>query len=250
MTEAAEEFELSARAVGDRPPRGTVPLAAGAVGACPACGGPLYAWTKAPAADARREETYVLDRCERCGLGILREGELDVAALVADGKAAGEGLAEVSLPNRRSLQATIGGSTWAAMRFPDEQALATPKALLAVLERGGVRVRRLRQPPLGPNLVWMAQTLLNALTFHPNFAREAAAGRLRPANGRGWAPFAIDTLVTVLALPLVAVASLLLETVAAAARRGGRVVAVIERDDPQEEPASSTSSASSAAESS
>jgi len=36
------------------------------VAACPACGGPLYGWTKAYAADARREETYVLDRCERC----------------------------------------------------------------------------------------------------------------------------------------------------------------------------------------
>ncbi len=229
-----------------------MPLATGAVGTCPACGGPLYTWTKAAAADARRQETYVLDRCEGCGLGIVREGELDVSALLASAEERGDGLSEVSLPNRRSLQAAIGGGTWAALELPDRQVVGTPQALIALLERQGHRVVRIRQPPFGPNLTWMWQTLMNALTFHPNFAREVIAGRLRPANSRSRALFVVDAVVSLLALPLVALAALLLETAASGLRRGGLVVAVVDRRPAhaRERESSSTSSESSGAESS
>jgi hypothetical protein len=75
----------------------------------------------------------------------------------------------------------------------------------------------------------MWQTLLNGLTFHPNFAREVRAGRLRPANARSRVKFAVDSIVTVLGAPLVALASFPLEAIAALARRGGLMVATARR---------------------
>ena len=71
----------------------------------------------------------------------------------------------------------------------------------------------------------MWQTLLNGLTFHPNFAREVRAGRLRPANARSRGAFVADTVVTVLAGPLALLVSAPLELIAslpAAAARWGR----------------------------
>ena len=58
----------------------------------------------------------------------------------------------------------------------------------------------------------MWQTLLNLLTFHRDFASEAASGRLRPGNGRGLAAFSIDAVVTVLAAIPTAIIAVVLET--------------------------------------
>jgi hypothetical protein len=69
----------------------------------------------------------------------------------------------------------------------------------------------------------MWQTLMNAFTFHPNFAREVLAGRLRPRGGLDRLKFAVDVLVSVLAAPLVALASVPLEAFAALVRRGGEM---------------------------
>jgi hypothetical protein len=225
VTKAAEQFEPSSRAGEDEPPRGTVPVATGAIGVCPACGGPLYGWTEARPADARRGENYVLDRCEACGLGILREGELDVPGLLAAGRLRDDGTVEIAVPNRRSLQATIGEGRWAALRLPEVQAAFTPRALTAALTRRGHRVTRMRQPLFGSNQLWMWQTLMSAITLHPNFLREWLAGRLTPSSGRGGAAFALDVVVSFLAAPLVALVSVPMELVSALARRGGLLVA-------------------------
>ena len=71
----------------------------------------------------------------------------------------------------------------------------------------------------------MWQTLINGLTFHPNFAREVRAGRLRMANARNRFTFVADCVATVLAAPFVLLASFPLELVAALSRRGGGIVA-------------------------
>jgi hypothetical protein len=75
----------------------------------------------------------------------------------------------------------------------------------------------------------MWQTLLNGLTFHPNFAREVRAGTLRSRNARSRLQFAVDSVVTVLGAPLVALVSFPLEAIAAVSRRGGLMVAVARR---------------------
>jgi hypothetical protein len=69
----------------------------------------------------------------------------------------------------------------------------------------------------------MWQTLLNLLTFHRDFASEAASGRLRPGTGRGLAAFWIDTVVTVLAAIPTAIIAVMLESGAVIARRGGAI---------------------------
>jgi hypothetical protein len=71
----------------------------------------------------------------------------------------------------------------------------------------------------------MWQTMLNGLTFHPNFAREVRAGRLRPGSGRGKLRYAVDMVVTVLGAPLVLLVSAPFELGAAIGRRGGELAA-------------------------
>jgi hypothetical protein len=110
--------------------------------------------------------------------------------------------------------------------------LLTPRSLELLAQRGGLTVTRVRFPLLGRNQAWMWRTLLNGLTFHPNFPREARSGRLRPTGVGGQVRFAIDTVVTVLAAPLVALASLPLELAGALLRRGGMMVARAQATDP------------------
>jgi hypothetical protein len=205
-----------------------VPPATAAVGECPACGGPLYAWTQAPAAETRRHETHLLDACERCGLALLREADLDSVDLLAGATTRAGGRLSVGFPNRHSVQAGLGGGRWAALDLPLQQFAPTPEALAKLLEARGHRVIGMGQPPLGPNQLWMWQTLLNGLTFHPNFAREVIARRLRPSTARGRLAFAADAVVSLLAAPLVVLISLPLELVAVLLRRGGLVVATVE----------------------
>lgn len=232
VTEAADELD---RLPGtDEPPRAIVPEAAGALGSCPACAGPLYRWLEAPSADARIKDTFVLDRCEGCGLGIVHEGVLDLSAIIESGSPRRDGAVDIGVPNRRSLQATIGEGTWAALRLPVGQAVFTPGALAAALERRGYSVERTRQPLFGPNLLWMWQTLMNAVTLHPNFLREWLAGRLDSSNGRGGAAFGLDLVVSFFAAPFVAVIAIPLELASAALRRGGLLVARVSRSEQTE----------------
>ena len=75
----------------------------------------------------------------------------------------------------------------------------------------------------------MWQTILNAFTFHENFARQVRAGTLRPGGAWGRLKFGIDAVVTVLAALPVAIVSAPLELFAAPAGRGGELVAVARR---------------------
>jgi hypothetical protein len=216
---------------------------------------------KAHPTDACRREETLLDRCESCGLAVARSSpvhpaagdhpraaaELELERLFEESANGARG--ELRAPNRRSLQAAIGEGSWAALELPERPLLLTPRALAALLERRGGELERVRYPLFGRNQRWMWQTLMNALTFHPNFAREAIAGRLRPRAGRDRLTFAVDVVVTVLAAPLVALVSVPLEAVAAVARRGGEMRARV-RVERSPQASSTASSASSPAPSS
>jgi hypothetical protein len=192
-----------------------------AVAACPLCGQALYPWVTPP--DAGRGGR-VLDRCEGCGAAAERGAGLDLGReLEAISIAEPDGTRWVELPNRGSLQAGIGGEAWAAIDTGEGSLLHTPRSLRLLAERSGFEVESLGFAILGPNQAWMWQTLLNGLTLHPNFAREAIAGRLRPATGRGRIAFTVDTVASVLAAPLVALVSAPLELIAVALRRGGLI---------------------------
>ena len=245
----------------ESPPRGEVAPEVGAEGECPACGGPLHRWVKAHPADARSTEETLLDRCESCGLVVAHSSPVHPAFGGAATEAADRELerlfersangarGELRAPNRRSLQAAIGEGSWAALELPERPLVLTPDALEALLERRGGELERVRYPILGRNQLWMWQTLMNALTFQPNFAREALAGRLSPRGGRGRLTFAVDVVVSVLAAPLVAIASVALETVAALFRRGGEMRASVRVEEPDQGTSSSSSASPSAASS-
>lgn len=205
---------------------------------CPLCGSSLYGWLKLPDPAARatvgqpvpdQGHTRVLDRCEECGVGILDGAEpvdLD-EELRAIETTREDGTRAVAAANRRSWQASLGGEGWAALDLHPGRLLLTPRALELLAERTGTELSDLRFPAVGPNQGWMWQTLLNGLTFHPNFAREVRAGRLRPSTARSRFAFVADSVATVLAAPLVLIVSVPLELIAVAARRGGAMVAAL-----------------------
>jgi len=212
-------------------------------GPCPLCGRPLYGWVTLPAKGeaasvglrmAPEQGTRVLDRCESCGVAVERGREIDLAAeLEAISDRSPDGELVVDCPNRASFQSLLGGGAWAPLDRLAGRLALTPRALSLLAERNGYRLEEVSYPPLGPGQRWMWQTIVNAFTFHNNFARDAWARRLRPRGGRGRVAFAVDVIVTVLAAPLVAIVSFPLEAIAAGVSRGGRMVANARRDPPR-----------------
>ena len=193
-----------------------------AAGTCPVCGQSLYPWVTLPGADSAAER--MLDRCEGCGVAVERNVSIDLdAELEAISITLPDGSRSVEAPNRASLQAGIGGEGWAAIDIGEGHVLHTPRSLDLLAERSGHTLESTGFAVMGRNQAWMWQTLLNGLTLHPNFAREARAGRLRPSSGRGRAAFTVDLVATALAAPLVALVSVPLELIAVALRRGGLI---------------------------
>jgi hypothetical protein len=199
---------------------------------CPACGEPLFVWIEtdmkrvapggAPSHQGPRED-QVIDRCENCGLVLVRGAvpTPDAAAerLLADGDSR-DGRVAIRAANAASLQTWLGAENWAALRPGGHGLEPTPRAASLLLARRGLEIRHIRHL-VGPGMASMWQTLLNLLTFHRDFASEAASGRLRPGTGRGRAAFWIDVMVTALAAIPTAFIAVLLEGGAVLARRGG-----------------------------
>lgn len=188
---------------------------------CPACGEPLFVWVETEGYGAREDQ--LIDRCENCGLAVPRnavpspDGAVD--AVLFGREESGSGVA-IRVDNAASLQAWLGAENWAALRPGGHGMKPTPRAIRLLLARRGLEVRRIRHL-IRPGMASMWQTLLNLLTFHRDFASEAASGRLRPGTGRGLAAFWIDAVVTVLASIPTAIIAVILETGAVIARRGG-----------------------------
>ncbi len=215
--------------------RQTVSLEEGAApGAsrCPACGEPLFVWVETAGYGSR--EDSVIDRCENCGLVAARESvpspDAAADALLSEAGSRGDRVA-VRAENAASLQAWLGAENWAALRPGGHSFKPTPRAAGLLLARRGLEVRRVRHlARAGMASMW--QTLLNLLTFHRDFASEAASGRLRPGTGRGPAAFCIDAVVTVLAAVPTAFIAVLLEGGAVIARHGGVIEVEAEKLPP------------------
>ena len=201
---------------------------------CPLCGQPLYGWIALPPQSAEASvgmlltegdaPERVIDRCESCGVAVEHGLDVDLAAEWKAVQApSANGRPAIAVPNRASLQAAIGVQGWAAIELSPGRLLLTPRSLELLARRNAARLEPLRRPLWGRGQAWMWQTLLNGLTFHPNFAREVRAGRLRPATARSRLAFALDSVVTVLGAPLIALISIPLELVASLLRRGGEL---------------------------
>lgn len=206
---------------------------------CPADGEPLFVWLETIGYGAREDQ--VIDRCENCGLAVVRDfvpsPDEAADAFLAAGEQRGARVA-IRAENAASLQAWLGAENWAALRpsmkrvatdgAPSRGIKPTPRAARLLLARRGLEVRRVRHlARAGMASMW--QTLLNLLTFHRDFASEAVSGRLRPGTGRGLAAFATDAVITVLAAIPTAVIAVLLEGGAVLARRGGVIEVEAER---------------------
>ena len=188
---------------------------------CPACGKPLFVWIETYGYG--RSEDQVIDRCENCGLVVVRGAvptpDHAVERLLA-GAVQRDGRVAFRAANPASLQAWLGAENWAALRPGGHGLDPTPRAASLLLARRGLEIRRVRHLA-GPGMASMWQTLLNLLTFHRDFASEAVSARLRPGTGRGRAAFWTDVVVTVLAAIPTALIAVLLEAGAVLARRGG-----------------------------
>jgi hypothetical protein len=188
---------------------------------CPACGEPLFVWIETSGYGMREDQ--VIDRCENCGL-VLTRGAVptpdDAAERLLAGADRQDGRVAFRAANAASLQAWLGAENWAALRPGGQGIEPTPRAAALLLARRGLEIRRVRHLA-GPGMASMWQTLLNLLTFHRDFASEAASGRLRPGTGRGRAAFWTDAVVTLLAAIPTALIAVLLESGAVLTRRGG-----------------------------
>jgi hypothetical protein len=196
---------------------------------CPACGEPLFVWIETSGYGPREDQ--VIDRCENCGLVLVR-GEVpspdDAAERLLAAAKRRDGRVDLRCANAASLQAWLGAENWAALRPGGHGLEPTPRAASLLLARRGLEVRRV-QHLVGPGMASMWQTLLNLLTFHRDFASDATSRRLRPGTGRGRAAFWTDALVTVLAAVPTAIIAVLLEGGAVLARRGGVIEIDAER---------------------
>ena len=199
---------------------------------CPACGEPLFVWIETIGYGQREDQ--VIDRCENCGLVVVR-GAVPTPDHAVDRLLSGakerDGRVAIRVANAASLQAWLGAENWGALRPGGHGIEPTPRAASLLLARRGLEIRRIRHLA-GPGMAAMWQTLLNLLTFHRDFASEAVSGRLRPGTGRGLGAFSTDVVVTVLAAIPTALLAVLLEGGAIAARRGGVIEIEAERLPP------------------
>jgi hypothetical protein len=185
---------------------------------CSACGATLYGWTAAR--HPLDGSQLVLDRCEECGLVVTRaEDPPDVAAELAVLEQ--DGL-DLIAPNRRSLQAGIGGAQWAGMEPERRRLHLTPRSAGLLLATRGLSVDRVSTRFGRRSYLMMLQTLVNAFTYRDNFVRNARAGRIRPeGKTRQRLLFYLDALVSALvAIPL-SVVALPLELIGSLTGRGG-----------------------------
>lgn len=177
------------------------------------------------AATAEADREHVLDRCENCGVALPHAADVDLRA-EWDAVTSSDGT-EALAPNRVSVQAGLGGAGWAGIDRSPGRLVHTPRSLGLLAQHNGRAIGPVRSPRWGRGQAWMWQTLLNGLTFHPNFAREVRAGRLPFGRGRGRLAFIVDAIVTVLGAPLVALISVPLEFLASLFRRGGEMRASV-----------------------
>lgn len=204
---------MSAQRTGRTTP--VVPLEAGAGPdnpPCPACGEPLFGWI-----DQRPGLAGPVRRCESCGLGVVGAPG-DVAEALRELDRVGDDGQALTIANRSSFSAWIGGAGWAGLQRGSRY-LFTVEAVRRLVAHRDQVVKSARWAP-GAGIATMWQTILNGFTFGRNVAL-GALGRSKsvPAD-KPWQR-RLDAFVTV----AVAIPALLfavpMELTAAALKRGG-----------------------------
>ncbi len=156
-----------------------------------------------------------MSRCESCGLGVVGgPGSAEEALRELDRLGTQMG---VTIVNRASFSAWIGGAGWAGLERGSRYLFTTEAVRRLVANRDQV-VKSTRWHP-GTGIATMWQTILNAFTFGRNGAlgalgRAGAVSASKPWQRR------LDTLIdVVVALPALVIA-VPLELLAAVLHRG------------------------------
>ena len=197
---------------------------------CPACGSALYGWSAAHD-PLDRGRKVVLDHCEVCGLVVTRaadppDADLELAPLL---ELLGGGRLELTVPNRRSIQAGIGGAQWAGLEPELRRLHLTPDSLRRLLAARGFQLGEVRTPFTKQGRAMMWQTLINAFTLRDNFDRNAKRGLISTETARERWAYRLDRVVSILvAIPTLIVAYPL-EAIGSALGRGGVIEATAER---------------------
>jgi hypothetical protein len=154
-----------------------------------------------------------VSRCESCGLGVVGgPGSAEEALRELDRLGDQEG---VTIVNRASFSAWIGGAGWAGLERGSRY-LFTIEAVRRLVAGRDQVVKSTRWSP-GRGIAAMWQTLVNSATFGRNVVVGGSVTAAKPWQRRvDWA------VVVVLAIPAFAVA-LSLELTGAATRRGSAV---------------------------
>jgi hypothetical protein len=197
---------------------------------CPACGSKLFGWTAAHD-PIDRSKRIVLDRCEACGLAVTRAPEppdpdLELAPML---ERLGGGDLALTVPNLRSVQASLGGGQWAGLEPEQRRLHVTPDSLRRLLGARGYDLGEARTPfsREGRRLMW--QTMVNAFTLRDNFARSARAGLIPRSTSRERWAHRLDRVVTVLIAAPAALIGYPLEGIASLLGRGGVIAATASR---------------------
>ncbi len=201
---------------------------------CPACGEPLFGWLLMDSGErGGSSDSIVLERCERCRLGVAAEPGprgSSASALLGSARQISDGRLELRVANRASIQASLGGRHWAALE-PKRRLYPTPKSLPALAAAAGLEIEELGCPPPrsrpGLDVADDPQRVHLQRELRPPGPR---AGTLRPGGAVG-PPQVRDRRRRhglLAALP-VAIVSAPLELFAALAGRGGELVAVARR---------------------
>jgi hypothetical protein len=185
-----------------------VPLEAGAGPdnpPCPACGEPLFGWI-----DSRPGLGGPVSRCESCGLGVVGGPGSATEVLRELDRLGSEG--SVTIVNRASFSAWIGGAGWAGLERGSRY-LFTVEAVRRLVAGRDQVVKSSRWRP-GAGIAAMWQTLLNSATFGHDVVVGASTIAAKPWQRRvDW------VVIAVLAIPALAVA-LPFELAGAVSRRG------------------------------
>lgn len=191
-----------------------VPLEAGAgpdTPPCPACGEPLFGWI-----DSRPGLGGPVSRCESCGLGVVGgPGSAEEALRELDRLGVEEG---VTIVNRASFSAWIGGAGWAGLERGSRYLFTIEAVRRLVAGRDQVVSFARWSPGIGLATMW--QTILNGFTFGRNGALGALGRAGAVPAAKPWQRRLDAVIDVVVALPVLLLA-VPLELIAAALRRGG-----------------------------
>jgi len=116
--------------------------------ACPACGEPLFGWLLVgPDANGNPNDSVLLERCEHCRLGVAADlaPANTPSALLGFARQIPEGRFELRVANRASVQASLGGSHWAALER-QRGLYPTPQSLPPLAAAAGLEIEELRCP--------------------------------------------------------------------------------------------------------